>query len=46
MASKAQEVVVMRIGDYQSEGSADDPSGPESYPRLTKADLPSFLQST
>lgn len=36
----------MRNGDYQFEGSADDPSGPASYPRLTKADLPSSLQST
>lgn len=46
MASKAQEVALMRNGDYQFEGSADDPSGPASYPRLTKADLPSSLQST
>ncbi len=45
MASKAQEVAVMRNGDYQFEGSADDPSGPASYPWLTKADLPSSLQS-
>lgn len=46
MASKAQEVAVMRNGDYQFEGSADDPPGPASNPLLTKADLPSSLQST
>lgn len=30
MASKAQEVAVMRNGDYQFGGSADDPWGPAS----------------
>lgn len=46
MANKAQEVAVMRNGDYQFEGSADDPRGPALYRRLTKADLASSLQRT
>lgn len=36
----------MRNGDYQFEGSADDPRGPALYRRLTKADLASSLQRT